>query len=257
MSRKSAETSRPIFREFHSPKELHWLTSIISALRTHALSGMRTSFIGQAMKSSYYACNLESGKGDHLFRTAIHITNGTIGTGSDNRRKQIINDKLAEESLFEGLMEKFRIRFRHLAINLQRSIKAAIEKNLDTVQRSLDIVKSENVASESEQEKDFRGRVEAKIKTAEEKIRQIHSSPPRNPAGGAEPPERRTTLQSRLKFDSLRRRRTDDSTASSKGGKEKGPFQEHFSCYAGLTWEVLRDYLLSKWPNIKLVERKV
>ena len=175
MSKKSAETSKPIFREFHSPKELHWLTSIISALGTHALSGMRTSFIGQAMKSSYYACNLESGKGDHLFRTAIHITNGTTGTRSDIRRKQIINDKLAEESLFEDLMEKFRIRFRHLAINLQRSIKAAIEKNLDTVQRTLDIVKSENVASESEQEKEFRGRVEAMIKTAEEKIRQINS----------------------------------------------------------------------------------
>ncbi|PMD51050.1 uncharacterized protein K444DRAFT_543887 [Hyaloscypha bicolor E] len=128
----------------------------LSALRTDALSGIRTSFIGRAMESSYRACNSES--------------------GNDLRRKRIINDKLKEESLFEDLMENFRKSFSHLANNLQRSIEAAIETHLDIVQRTLDIVKSENVAPEREQDPDFRGRVEAEIKTAREKIRQIQAT---------------------------------------------------------------------------------
>lgn len=130
----------------------------LSALRTDALSGIRTSFIGRAMENSYYTCNLES------------------GVGSDGRRKRIINDKLKKESLFEDLMEKFRERFIHLANNLQSSIEAAIETHLDIVQRTLDIIKSENVVSESQQDPDFRGHVGAKIKTAREKIRQIQAA---------------------------------------------------------------------------------
>jgi hypothetical protein len=73
-------------------------------------------------------------------------------------------------------MEKFRKRFSHLTNNLQSSIEAAIETHLDIVQRTLDIIKSENVAPEREQDPDFRGRVEAEIKTAREKIRQIQAA---------------------------------------------------------------------------------
>lgn len=60
-----------------------------------------------------------------------------------------------------------------------------------------------------------------------------------------------------MTFDTLRRRGTGASTRSAKEGKEKGPFQEHFSCYEGLTWQALKSYLESKWPGIRLVERRV
>ncbi|KAN0104935.1 hypothetical protein V8E51_010680 [Hyaloscypha variabilis] len=82
------------------------------------------------------------------------------------------------------------------------------------------------------------------------------SSPPGKAAG---PPERRSTFQSHISFDSLRRRGTGASSASSSSKKEKGPFQEHFSCYEGLSWEALKGYLERKWPHIKLnlTERKV
>ncbi|PMD50758.1 uncharacterized protein K444DRAFT_622119, partial [Hyaloscypha bicolor E] len=79
-------------------------------------------------------------------------------------------------------------------------------------------------------------------------------SPQGNQAGGGEPPERRTTFRSPT-FDSFRRRGTGTSTRSNKE-REKWPFQEHFSCYEGLTWEALRGYLERKWPGIRLAERR-
>src|SRR4051794_5424659 len=77
-------------------------------------------------------------------------------------------------------------------------------------------------------------------------------------SNSGEPPERRTTPKKQPTLDSLRRRGTGaSSTTSAKKGKEKGPFQEHFSCYEGLTWEALEGYLKGKWPGIRLVERRV
>jgi hypothetical protein len=85
----------------------------------------------------------------------------------------------------------------------------------------------------------------------------MSSSPRGSPVVSGEPPERRRTTKKQTTFDTLRRRGTGASTGSAKIGKEKGPFQEHFSCYEGLTWEALKNYLECKWPGITLVERRV
>jgi hypothetical protein len=70
-------------------------------------------------------------------------------------------------------MKEFRNRFKVLANDLQTDIEAAVETHLDVVQRTLDIIRSENAASESEQDPAFRGRVEAEIGTAKDDIRRI------------------------------------------------------------------------------------
>lgn len=70
-------------------------------------------------------------------------------------------------------MKKFRNRFYTLANNFQTDIEAAAETHLDVVQRTLDIVRSENAALESEQDPEFRGRVEAEIAAVKEGIRRI------------------------------------------------------------------------------------
>jgi hypothetical protein len=82
------------------------------------------------------------------------------------------------------------------------------------------------------------------------------NNPSGNPAWAREPPERRKTDLTHITFDSIRRRRTTD-TVKIQEKPEKGPFQEHYACYEGLTWETLRGYLEGKWPGIRLAERKV
>jgi hypothetical protein len=70
-------------------------------------------------------------------------------------------------------MKEFRNRFKVLANDLQTDIEAAVETHLDVVRRTLDIIRSENAALESEQDPAFRGRVEAEIGTAKDDIRRI------------------------------------------------------------------------------------
>jgi len=176
MSKKSAKNSKLVFREFPLPEQKFHSLIFVSTLRIDALSSIRSSLIGQAMESSYQACNLEYGKLELLFRTTIYITNSKLGTGSDKRRKKIINSTLEKEKLFEDLMSEFRKRFGDLAIDLQNGIEAAIETHLDVIQRMLDIIKSENITRESEQDPEFRGRVESEIEIAQEKIRQIQAA---------------------------------------------------------------------------------
>lgn len=80
--------------------------------------------------------------------------------------------------------------------------------------------------------------------------------PRKDSAKDREPPERRSTLKPSLTFESFRRRDTGSSSKPTKE-KDKGPYQEHYPCYEGLTWEVLRNYLVNKWPSIRLEEHKV
>lgn len=108
--------------------------------------------------------------------TYSRLINSILGRGSDGRRKDIINDKLGSESLFENLMKNFRNRFRVLADELQSDIEAAVETPLDGIRRTLDIIRNENAASESEQDPEFRGRVQAEIGNAKDGIRRVQAA---------------------------------------------------------------------------------
>lgn len=120
-------------------------------LRTLALSALRTSFFGQAMEAVYTDAIMES------------------GSGSDRRRKAIINGKLSDEALFPNLMRQFRNEFRALALEFQEEVRNAVAKHLDAVRDTLDIIRSENVARESEQDPAFRRRVAAEL----ERVREV------------------------------------------------------------------------------------
>ncbi|KAI0128678.1 hypothetical protein BJ170DRAFT_594512 [Xylariales sp. AK1849] len=130
----------------------------LSTLRTYALSGIRTSFIGQAMETSYRACNQES------------------GSGSDRRRKAIISRTLGREILFESIMKEAKKSFKSLAHVLQVNIQAVVREQFDILRGSLDIVRNENVASESEQDPGFRNRVEGVLNTTKEVLGRIQGS---------------------------------------------------------------------------------
>jgi len=124
----------------------------LSTLRTDAFSGIRTSFIGRLMEQSYSRCNNEKGR------------------GSDERRKAIINKRLADETIFESLQIKFKNRFNAIAQSLQSDIQAVAEAHLSVITNSLNIVRNENVALESERDPEFRSRVAREVRAVRHEI---------------------------------------------------------------------------------------
>ncbi|KAI0003171.1 hypothetical protein F4779DRAFT_602144 [Xylariaceae sp. FL0662B] len=130
----------------------------LDTLRTDALSSIRSSFLGKAMEDSYRACIYESGR------------------GSDARRKAIINNAVRRESLFADLLQEFRKSFGELAAEFQESVQDAARTHLDNIRATLDIVRSDNVALESETDPGFRARVEAEVMAAKDEMKRLQRS---------------------------------------------------------------------------------
>jgi hypothetical protein len=125
------------------------------------------------MEQSYDACNIEGGNSIHNKKYSISILIDVIGTGSHARRKSIINTKLADETIFDSLRIMFRNRFRTITEELQSDIQVAIVTHLSIITNTLDIVRNENIAIESERDPEFRRRVERKVETVKREIRRI------------------------------------------------------------------------------------
>jgi hypothetical protein len=145
----------------------------ISLLRTDAFSGLRTSFIGKLMEESYSQCNRESGKSCTVITGHWAQILTTTGRGSDKRKKKIIGDRLSNENVFVSLQRSFKNRFRVLVENLQSDIQATVATHLSVITNTLDIVRNENVALESERDPEFRRRVETKVEAVIEEVRRL------------------------------------------------------------------------------------
>ncbi|TVY28656.1 hypothetical protein LHYA1_G002365 [Lachnellula hyalina] len=117
----------------------------LSMLRTLAFSGLRTSLIGKLMEASYLACINEGGR------------------GSDARRKAIINRKLNDEATFESLQTRLRTSFKAIVDSFQDDIQTTVAGHLAVIKNTLDIVRNDNIALESEKEPEFRARVERMV----------------------------------------------------------------------------------------------
>ncbi|KAI1844902.1 hypothetical protein JX266_008918 [Neoarthrinium moseri] len=131
------------------------LESDLSTLKIDSLSGIQTSYIGQAMKETYDHCNME------------------CGTGSHARRKAIMNRRVRDQELLKTVIKETRIQFKSLADGFQSSVQSAVRIQFDGLQETLDIFREENAASESEQDPDFHGRIEEVVGTCREALTRI------------------------------------------------------------------------------------
>lgn len=96
------------------------------------------------------------------------------GRGSDARRKAIINGTLSKQQLFTDLMEKFRDGFREKADEAQKRVHKATTAYLRKVEETFDLVRSENAVKESEQDPEFRERVENVSQLAGATMQNVH-----------------------------------------------------------------------------------
>ncbi|CAI0647909.1 unnamed protein product, partial [Colletotrichum noveboracense] len=127
----------------------------VRALEVDALTGIRTSIVGQAMEESYRRCNMEYGR------------------GSDQRRKGIINGTVQSQGFFMNHMREFRRRWKTLADEFQKELQDSIKDELSLMSTSFDIIRDENVAMESEENPELRQCLEIEIGRAKEQLERI------------------------------------------------------------------------------------
>ncbi|KAI0803895.1 hypothetical protein GGR55DRAFT_699812 [Xylaria sp. FL0064] len=127
----------------------------LRTLRTDALSGIRTSFIGKAMENAYEKARRES------------------GGGSDAWRKAIINAAVRRSGLFTDLLRSFKRDFNEYVGNTQERMQEVARSHFDAIRDTFDIVRSDNVALECERDPEFRRRVEERLRATKEEMRQI------------------------------------------------------------------------------------
>lgn len=149
----------------------------------------RTSFFGQAMEDAYNRASDETGS---LFPSChqlapspwlFHISlpyigirlhaNIAAGTGSWARKKRIINAALGNEELFRGPMRRFQNEFEDLAAKLQTDIQAAVRADFDVIKATLDMVRNEDVAAQSDEDRAFRLRVMEQARAANQELARV------------------------------------------------------------------------------------
>lgn len=109
---------------------------------------------------------------EDAYRRAKH----EFGTGSWARKKAIINGRLRDDDLFREWMRKFRDRFRELAAAFQTDVQAVLDENLDVIKGTLDVVRTDNAATEREEDPEFSNRVvdeAARVRARMERIRNV------------------------------------------------------------------------------------
>ncbi|RKL07453.1 hypothetical protein BFJ71_g2056 [Fusarium oxysporum] len=115
-----------------------------------------SSIFGKAMEPFYNKCNAE------------------FGRGCDARRKAIIRGALSDEDLFTKLMRSLKDSFRASSEATQAKIQEATVEYLRVIEERFDLVRGENVARESEQDPDFRLRVDQVARAGRETMQRVH-----------------------------------------------------------------------------------
>lgn len=78
------------------------------------------------------------------------------------------------DALFKDLLSQFKGGLVTIADKLQDDLKGKIELYLENVRVTLDMVRSENVALESERDPGFRARVQASVERANGEMKRVH-----------------------------------------------------------------------------------
>lgn len=104
------------------------------------------------MESSYRACNRES------------------GTGSDSRRKRIVNRRLHGEDVFTEMEMQLKGHFNTIAEDLMKQQMEATRAHFRAMKENLDMLRDENVVLESESDPEFRTRVDEEVRTVKDRL---------------------------------------------------------------------------------------
>jgi hypothetical protein len=111
--------------------------------------------MGRAMNSSYRACNQDG------------------GTGCDKRRKDIINHRLDDETIFNEMEMQLRARFNQIAEDVDSQRNIATKTHFQAIKRNLDMLRDENIILEAESDPQFRTRVDEHVQRVRGQLEQL------------------------------------------------------------------------------------
>jgi len=84
-----------------------------------------------------------------------------------------MTDRLGDVMVFEQLQIRFKNQFMILAKDLQSGVEATTATHLFNIKRTLDIIRNENVALESESNPEFNGVVEGEVRVVRDEIHRL------------------------------------------------------------------------------------
>jgi translation initiation factor 2 alpha subunit (eIF-2alpha) len=103
------------------------------------------------------------------------LANEVAGSGSFQRKKDIIYSYISREDLFEKILRQTARDFGTSVKDCQSDIRRVLREQFDDVRATLDMVRNENAVTEGEQDPEFRDRVEAAVKAGKETLESIRS----------------------------------------------------------------------------------
>lgn len=99
-----------------------------------------------------------------------------VGTGSDRRKKNIIESGFSSSSLFVDHRRLFKEKFLAISETLQQELKDAVTHQLSFIAADLDTLRSENVVLESERNPEYRAHLTTELTRARENMEPVRSA---------------------------------------------------------------------------------
>jgi len=96
-----------------------------------------------------------------------------VGTGSDRKRKNIIEGKMGDRRLFQQWETNFRSKFKELVETLEQEITLIAASHLDVIDGTLDILRDENAESEADRDPALREQLSQEVAAARGDLRRI------------------------------------------------------------------------------------
>ncbi|KAF2740486.1 hypothetical protein EJ04DRAFT_559010 [Polyplosphaeria fusca] len=132
----------------------------LTAIKTDAVSPVRTSIIGQLIEPSYRNANME------------------YGTNSDRRRKNIMNAGFSSPALFTSHRRQLQTQFVAETEVLQQQLIDAVAQQLGFITADLDTLRDDNAVLESERNPEFRLRLVGEVREARAVMMRLVASIP-------------------------------------------------------------------------------
>ncbi|KAJ5021270.1 Dynamin family-domain-containing protein [Bipolaris maydis] len=136
----------------------------MATLKVNTLGSLKTAFVGECMKETYYEANSKHGK------------------GCTAKKRALITGRFGSEALFVDMRKACRADFARLAGELQDSMQNVLSDQITQIERGLKVLRESNAVLGSEHDPDFRDKVqnamedmEGKVAEAQRLIRQVEA----------------------------------------------------------------------------------
>lgn len=93
-----------------------------------------------------------------------------LGSGSDSRRKAIINRRLGSDDIFIEMQRQLKTRLKDVLKEFKDRQSEVAREHFETIKENLDMLRDDNVILEGENHPEFRNRVEEEVRRVKDAV---------------------------------------------------------------------------------------